>query len=289
MANGETRRGGRRRTVLKWLLRALLLVVLLFTLQVSILAFPQPWFEHREKSVCCTVYSDVPFDAGLRDVLKDVDERLQAVELYQPGEDYRIFLCRNPKRFALFARLAFVSPRVQGFNLSLMGNTFVSPTRIIEFGESAAWGPPYGLREGSLAHVISHEIVHQITETTLGFSAYLRLPRWKSEGYAEYGSKIHVTRQDPDATLARRIEYLENDPSWAPGPNFVRDIYRGHLMVEFLSEIRDLKLAGIMEEEVTEAETYRAMIEWYEREGTTGGPQVHIPAQFFSSLNSICQ
>ncbi len=273
MANGETRRGGRRRTVLKWLLRALLLVVLLFTLQVSILAFPHPWFGHREKSDCCTVYSDVPFDAGLRDVLKDVDERLQAVELYEAGENYRIFLCRNPKRFALFARLAFVSPRVQGFNLSLMGNTFVSPTRIIELGESATWDPPYGMREGSLAHVIAHEIVHQATEEALGFSAYKRLPRWKSEGYAEYGSKIHVTRQDPDATLARRIGYLENDPSWAPGPNFVRDIYRGHLMVEFLSEIRDLKFADIMKEEVTEADTYRAMIEWYKKVRAASDPR----------------
>jgi hypothetical protein len=36
-------------------------------------------------------------------------------------------------------------------------------------------------------------------------------------------------------------------------------------MVEFLSEIRDLNFAGIMKEEVTEADTYRAMIEWYEK------------------------
>ncbi len=265
MATGEKKKRGRLRTVLKWLLRASLLVVLLFTLQVSILAFPQPWFEHREKSGCCTVYSDVPFDAGLRDVLRDVGERLQAVELYEPGENNRIFLCQNPKRFTMFARFAFVNPKVQGFNLSLLGNTFVSPTRIIELGESAAGDPPYGIREGSLAHVIAHEIVHQATEAALGFSAYYRLPRWKSEGYAEYGSKIHFTSQDPDATLARRIEHLENDPSWTSGPNFVRNIYRGHLMVEYLSEIRNLKFADIMKEEVTETDTYRAMIGWYEK------------------------
>jgi hypothetical protein len=269
MGKGKQKKSGRPRTTLKWLLRATLLVVVLFALQVSTLAFPQPWFGHREQTDCCTVYSDVPFDAELRDVLRDVEDRLQAVELYEPGENYRIFLCGSPKRFALFARLAFVYPLVQGFNLSLLGNTFVSPTRIAELGESAAWDPPYGMREGNLAHVIAHEIVHQVTEAELGFSAYYRLPGWKSEGYAEYGSKIQVTRNDPDATLAHRIEYLESDPSWAHHPNFVRDVYRGHLMVEYLAEVRGRNFADIMKEEVTEEETYRAMIEWYQEEVVT--------------------
>ena len=117
------------------------------------------------------------------------------------------------------------------------------------------------MREGDPAHVIAHEIVHDYAEDALGFLTYYRLPVWKREGYAEYGSTIAVIREDGAAGLADRIDFLLEDRNWYPG-DFAREYYRGAVLVEYLLDVEGYRFADIMDESVTLETARDAMLRW---------------------------
>jgi len=250
------------RRSLRWGLRILVALVLLATLHISALAFPYPLFPHRTESDCCTVYSDAELVSGLDEIMRDVDRRLLAVELHDTDKNNRVFYSTDQKRFTIVARMALVNPRVQGFNLSLLGTSYVSDERIRRLGASSGGFPPYGVRTGDPAHVIAHEIVHDYTSDALGILAYSRLAWWKREGYAEYGASIAAIRADGTASLADRIDLLLDDGKWWAAPEWVRESYRGALLVEYLTDIRGYRFAEIMSDRVTLDETQTAMLRW---------------------------
>jgi hypothetical protein len=265
------------RIVVRWGARVFLALVVLEVLHISALAFPYPLFSHKSRFGSCTVYSDAPLEPGFAEIMRDVNRRLEASELHGPEKRNRVFYCRKQKTYALLARLALVNPLAQGFNLSLLGNTFISEPRIDRVGASSSGFPPYGVREGNPAHVIAHEIVHDYTEDELGFWTYYRLPLWKREGYAEYGSTIAAVRADGTLSLGERIEILQDDRNWHPGVDFFREYYRGALLVEFLSEIRGYRFAEIMRHDVTLASTDAAMLRWYAAKKSLGNVESANP------------
>jgi len=99
-------------------------------------------------------------------------------------------LCYDQRLFSAFATISLLKPDIQGFNLSIMGNTFVCIPKIQALKESHGNFPTYNVREGNIAHTIAHEIIHEYTMDAIGFNKYRKLPVWKSEGYAEYGKAV---------------------------------------------------------------------------------------------------
>jgi hypothetical protein len=151
---------------------------------------------------------------------------------------------------------------VQGFNLSVLGTSYISAERIRLLGESSHGFPPYGVRRGDPAHVIAHEIVHDYHSDAVGIRVYRRLPWWKREGYAEYGASIAAIRADGTHSLIDRIDLLTNDGLWWNSPDWVRESFRAALLVEYLADVRGYRLAEIMRDEVTLDETQAAMLRW---------------------------
>ena len=254
----------RLRSVLKWSGRALIALVLILAIPISAVAFPYPFFEHSENFGHCVVYSDAEFDAGFDEVMADVNRRLECVEVLPEGSSNRVFLCRSQKLYSMFARISRVHPNMQGFNLSILGNTFVSVPRVDYVRGAFHRGAPYNMREGDLAHVIAHEVAHDLSQNEIGFFKYLKLPLWKREGYAEYGAVTGAIREEGGPGLRERIGVLLDDSYWGGRKDPARVYYEGELLVEYLIEVEGRTFSQVMSRDVTFDTTYGDMMDWYE-------------------------
>lgn len=255
----------RLRTAMKWATRLFVALCLILAVPISALAFPYPLFDHQGKFDRCVVYSDGELDAEFAGVMKDVNRRLESVEVLPPDKANRVFLCRSQRLYSLFARLSLVNPKVQGFNLSLFGNTFVSVRRVEATRASSGGFPRYGVKEGDIAHVIAHEVIHDLSQDVIGYLKYYRLPMWKREGYAEYGAVISAIGDDAEAGLGRRIAFFMEDRDWRQGHDFAREYYRAELMVEYLIDVEGYAFEDIMADEISFDIAYTRMMAWYEK------------------------
>jgi len=254
----------RRKAFLRWTFRTLVLVILLVMLWLSIPAFPYPFFPHKQQYNYCTVYSDTPLETDFQNTIQNLNKRLEANPLNNPGKNNRIFLSHSRKLFGFYTKVCLLNPSIQGFNLSIFGNTFVSVPRVNDMLESTGGIPRYGIRDGDMSHVLAHELTHQYIEDEIGFIRTNRLPQWKLEGYSEYGAHIGFIREDSTATLENRIDGLLENRYWNDPNGYARNVYKGELMVEYLSEIKGYSLADIIHDSVTYENTYNQMLEWYE-------------------------
>lgn len=205
----------------------------------------------------------LPKDAEIQKVLEDVHFRLVSNEFYQADQRTRIFVCRDQSLFSLYARVTLQSPLIQGFNLSRLNNSFISDSRVTFYGKASNYRPKYAVREGSLAHIIAHEVMHQYVMNELGFNDGRKLPLWKSEGYPEYGANIAAMNADSLTSLKKRIKVLHDDSQWPLGEYTSAGVnFRAELMVEYLSEIENYRFADIVHDSLSESTDYDAMMSW---------------------------
>jgi hypothetical protein len=251
------------RKALKWSTRILVASALFIIIWFSIPAFPHPFFPHRYQYEYCTVYSDSVLTSDFQHTIQHLNKRLEANDLHDPGKNTRIFLSHSRRLFGFYARICLLNPSIQGFNLSLFGNTFISVQRVKDMFERTGGFPGYGIRDGDMAHVLAHEITHQYIKDEIGYIKNYRLAPWKREGYAEYGANIGMIREDSTASLKNRIEAYLNNRYWENPGSIERDYYKSELMVEFLSEIKGYNLTDIMDDSVKHDETFNDMLVWY--------------------------
>ena len=243
----------------RWVFWTGVAAFLLISLQLSALAFPQPWFSHQARYGNLTFYADAEINPEHEAAMREVAARLKPVELRDSTAHLRVFMASDPELYALFARLAFVPPVVPGFNLSVLDNSFISVAGLHERNEWYGGTLPYSAREGDLAQCIAHEVMHDYMVGESGFIRSLRLPGWKKEGYAEYGASLAFIQADTTVTLSERIHIMQTR-SMADG---AREYYGWGLVVEFLCEKRDYDHAAVMADSVTLESAYTQMMEWY--------------------------
>ena len=236
-----------------------LAAVLVVSLPLTALAFPQPWFSHRVDHGHLIFYTDREIDLELDAVLREVAARVEAVELPEPAPRLRVFLISDPAKYSLFARLALVPSIVPGFNLSLAHNSFVSVAGIEARRLRNGGRFPYSALDGDLAQSVAHEVLHDYMVGETGFFPSLRLPRWKKEGYAEYGASRALIGQDDAVPLSQRIEIMLKEPMG----HRAREYYSWGLVVEYLCRQQGSSHADVMREEVTLEAAYARMLEWH--------------------------
>jgi len=256
----------RFRLLAKWLLRIFLIIVLIFGLWISLLAFPQISLKYKNQYGCCTVYSDEPFENNFKEIMNDVNNRLQAVEMHDSTKTPHVFIYNNPKLFAFFARLPLLRPDLQGYNLSIFGNTHICVDRINKLHEAYPLMPKYAITEGSLAHIVTHEIMHEYFVEAFGRMNNIKLPVWKREGLCEYGANIGAIRTDSTTSLKKRIDILSDKNNWDNSFEHSRNHYRWGLMVEYLAEIRNYSLADIFADTVLYDATLNSMSQWHSKQ-----------------------
>jgi len=249
-----------------WILGALLI---LFLLQLSILAYPQVLMSRSSEVGAVKIYTDAASQTEIDKLAADVDTRLSTCVFYDSSRTDRIFYFQNQSLYKFFVKLSLLPHIPQGFNLSILGNSYVSGATVAALAEHTGGRPRYSIYEGSPAHTIAHEIAHQYIVDSIGRSAWKRLPHWKREGLPEYIANIGIIRADSAAALRQRIEILNNDTIWArtwgwDRHGWDRIHYEAGLLVEFVFEVQNRSLEELVSGEITKQATLAAMMNWYE-------------------------
>jgi hypothetical protein len=156
---------------------ALFLVVLLGTATAApqLLAWP-----YSARIGHTLVYSEMPIPPQIRGVLARSDALVAGSPLAERGLDRRLFLTQGGWRWDLLALTssgAFALRRP--FRDAIIVNASDVAADRVENG-----APVGGVR--SLSGVIAHETTHLLVARRIGEWNAFMLPRWKSEGYADY-------------------------------------------------------------------------------------------------------
>jgi len=252
------------RKVFKILALLISIVVLGLLVCMSILAFPGLFFDHQKQYGSISVHTETPVDTEIDSIMAEVMLRLEAVPIYDPAREMDLCLCSTQDQFSFFARFTLRNKRVMGFNLPEVASSYVNEDFIRELRERTGGRPKYHTREGSIVHVATHELMHQILADTLGSFGSRSIPVWKSEGYCEYGVNQFVAPRDSGYSIAERIDIYLDDLQW----NAAAQTHRGHylfgLLMEYLLNVKGLSFEQVMSDEVTRDQAYPEMMAWRE-------------------------
>ena len=256
-----------QRTVGKWTLRVIVLILILVALDVAVLAYPNLLFAHKKSFDEFTLYSNQPLPSGFGQVVDSVRERIEAMENARPGAPCDIYICDTQRLYSFFTRLTRKPSSSMAFCLSAFGNVYLNDTKIRRIAEHNYGGIRHCRYEGDYAEVIAHEIAHFNVVKSLGYRRAVRMPFWKSEGYAEYQANIASTRADSSYVFTDRIDLFLNVAFWCGEDSIARRLYKWHILVEFLAEEKGYGLEELIDESVTEASTLEEMLAWHEQSG----------------------
>jgi hypothetical protein len=255
-----------RRTVGKWILRGILLLLLLVALDVTALALPYPLFDNKYQSEGFSIYSSRALPEDVEEIVEWARARVDAMDYTQPDAGYRVFICGDERLYSVFAFLTRRSSNSLGIGLTVLGNMYLNESKIRRFAANLPGKIQHSRYEGNFSEVIAHEIAHFNAVGELGFWRAIRMPVWKSEGYAEYQANVAATRADDSYVFADRIDLLLNDAFWGSGASMARSLFEWHLLVEFLAEEKGFKLADLADEAVTETFAREEMLAWYDEQ-----------------------
>lgn len=192
--------------------------------------FPYPLFAYHAQYENLAVYSDQPLSPHLPSLLGEVQKRLGASPLNDPGLIQRIFICNRPGLYAFFANTKYRSGGITYADLTsniFLRRLHIDNNRLVERSGKEVPG------ERTLVYYLTHEITHALEVHHPGRYAYWRLPAWKREGYADYVGRdgdFHF----PQQLAAFQRNAVEMDPHRS-------GLYlRYQLLVSYLLEVRGM-------------------------------------------------
>ena len=151
----------------------------------TLIAFPEPLFAYTSSHGHVTILSDRPIDeAGSRAVIADIEARLNRSPLPIGAGTYKLIVTNEDwRRRILFAHVYNVGG-VAFYPLSrnhvfLSGADFARDRLLRPNGE--AIDPPR-----TLGYYGTHEIAHVLTGERAGLLRWVLMPRWVTEGLADY-------------------------------------------------------------------------------------------------------
>ena len=250
------------RKLLKWILRIFLLFLIFVAFYILILAYPKPLFANKLTHNNYTVYSDEEIPTTFTEILKDVENRLKVLEIYDSTLTPNIFICNSKNLYGFFVTLVGLTKNSQGFNISLFGNAFIQIPRVEYINRYHDKRLKYTHLTGNIEHVISHELVHILDTKYYGFWNSKYRPVWKAEGYCEYGSTIALIRKDSTNNLYKRAShYFEHDLYGAS--NHSKIYYRAQLMVEYLFEKKNYTIDMLADTNTKGDNVFKELKQWY--------------------------
>lgn len=210
----------------KTLWRTLAILAIVPLAMLLLFNVPHPLFSASASANNLTLYSDRTFEAAAgRHVLELAEAKLAQSPLYSPEQKYEVFVCNAAWRQRLFFLHNYGVAGVNHYPFTtnvFMRNSIIEENGLIGPSGNRAAG------ERTLDFFIAHEITHTLTGQAIGIMAYLALPQWKREGYADYVARKSVFNYDE----AKRA-FLANDPKmdWAKSGLYLRfNLLVAHLL-----------------------------------------------------------
>jgi hypothetical protein len=189
--------------------RTLAILAIVPLLMLLLFNVPHPLFNTSVSANNLTLYSDRTFaPAAAQHLLELAAAKLAQSPLYAPDQKHQVFICNASWRQRLFFLHKYGVGGVNYYPFTtniFMRNSIVDENALIGASGNRATG------ERTLDFFIAHEITHTLTGQAIGPMAYMRLPEWKREGYADYVARKSVFNYDE----AKRA-FLAGDPTMDP-------------------------------------------------------------------------
>lgn len=216
------------------------------------LLYPEKYFNHSLDYGHFIIKSDEPISDEIYVVLDDVNFRL-AKTLNFGHDYYNIFLCGDIESYGYFANKAGKAIHTQGFNLQPLSHIFINTTFIQEIKDNNKEEYRYSILEGNLAHIIAHEICHQLIADEIGYLKMRNVDNWKLEGFCEYSASIRLKEKDKeyDFTYFSSSFFKRRFKNISKGRAFY---VKSLLMTEYLIEFKGFDFNQIVSTNLNETE-----------------------------------
>jgi len=247
--------------------RVSLTVLVMLSVLVTIILFPQLLFANKMKYKKFKVCSNDKINYDIRNVLDNAVNLVQKSELYDSNYKYNIILCHNSFYNKIDDRLLGIGPTARSRLNNVIVKFRIDPTSNLVF---------HTLRkecEVNLTYLLAHEMLHCLQANKYGiikFNPFRHPEFWKLEGYPEYISR-QPELSGKDYSLISEIEKyidLENKATdiWISpeegGCEIPNYYYKGRLMVEYLMDIKHLSYDQILKDTFSENTIFKEMIKW---------------------------
>lgn len=160
-------------------------MILCFCMMMLLSLTPSLFMDHSLEQGGIRLLSDRALSENTAEIIGKIHEAVAASELYRPDMKFKIYLCNNHWLYLLASNL----------NMHTMGTYQLSTGRILINMQSI-------LSKNSLEQCIAHEITHAMVRDHLGWRT-ITLPKWVSEGYAEYVAYRYWTKRDAMRELGK--------------------------------------------------------------------------------------
>jgi hypothetical protein len=221
-------------------------IVTLGLVYVLILAFPKPLFAHTLTYGSFHVWSDQPIDSAMTTVLDEAKHRIARSDLYDPKQQYRIFICNSSWRLFVYSQV--FNDKLGGITDDWLTRNIYIRASDIALNEiiSPRPGPIQDAMDRPLSYFIAHEATHVMETRAFGRLMAFRYPTWLLEGYADYIGKAERFDFDENRKLL-----VENNPKLDYNRSGLYRLY--HLEVALLLDKHRLSIRQVFARPPSEA------------------------------------
>lgn len=180
--------------ILDWV-KPVLIGALIGVLSMSVLSLtPSLFMKHSFESEGIRLLSDRALPDNSAEIISRAQKRIAASELYRPDMKFKVYLCSQHWKYLLASQFRFDT---KGIYIPFTG-------RILLDKQSIAG-------EKDLVRCVAHEVTHAMVHNKLGWRS-LVMPKWVSEGYAEYVAKGTWSNLDAEGELVQlQSESVDHD------------------------------------------------------------------------------
>lgn len=212
----------------KFFKRTLLTAIILSSVYLLLLIYPEMMFKYSITYKHVKVYSGRDIDNNINAVIDDAITRIKKSELYDSSTQFKIYICNDLWRFGMFTQGNSLAAGVAQYHLNnaiYFRPCDIKNNRIIPPKEWYFAKNPFTFSDRPLSYYFAHEMTHKMQSIYTGRFDFSK-PTWLTEGYADYVAK------------AGNFDFEENLKLWhnnAPELDPTKGLYRlYHLKIAYL-------------------------------------------------------
>lgn len=176
--------------ILKILGKMILIIVILITIYILTLCFPEPFFKNKFTIENITVYSDEEIPTEINEIVKTAENRIKKSAIYKENLKPRIFIANGYWRWRYFSN---INHKAGGLAYVGMDNIFF---RKVDIKNNRLYGNSGKVAAGdrTLDYFMAHEMTHLLEFKSMPWYKYPFKTNWILEGYCDYvahGSKSY--------------------------------------------------------------------------------------------------
>ena len=260
-----------KRTVVKWLFRIVLLLVLFVGSLLMFVLNPGLWYKNKTVIGNYTVYHNVALDGDFHSRLNESVQLVSSSELFDPA--FKMDICLNDGSWypSLIGKLEGPAFGFGFYNKVVIMAAINSKENTAELN-GYKW---------NLVQLLAHEQIHCFQFKRFGLTKSNPIagyPDWKWDGYNEYiarrsADQLRLSANIDRLTLADSIDKGGWGIRFADSTFMARDYYKWWLLMQYAMNIKKMTYQQILADTTSENKMEKEMISWKKKEDVATFPK----------------